>query len=87
MSSFQENLKMSCDSVIDSVRASSLNFSCQETPFSFYITLRKSFRKASHVRQLPRFPAQQAPQAEQHAQANNLKHAYDSIKYDLEDAL
>ena len=87
MSSFQENLKRSCDSVIDSVRTSSLNFSCQETPFSFYITLRKSFRKASHGQQLPRFPPQQAHQAEQLAQANYLRNAYNRIKYDLEDAL
>ena len=80
-------IKISCDSVIECVRASSLNFSCQETPYSFYITLRKSFRKGSHGHQLPSFPPQQAPQAEHHAQAINLKHAYDSIKYDLEDAL
>ena len=81
------SIKMSYDSVIECVRASSLNFSCQETPYSFYITLRKSFRKASHGHQLHSFPPQQAPQAEQHAQADILKHAYDSIKYDLEDAL
>ena len=90
MASIQDNLKISCDSVINSVRASSLNFSCQEKPFPFNITIRKSSRKASHCQQIPRFPLQQAHQAEQLAQANEnanrLSVAYSRLKYDLEDA-
>ena len=39
----------SCDSVINSVRASSLNFSIQETPYSLFLTIRKSFLKSTHV--------------------------------------
>jgi exonuclease VII small subunit len=38
-----QNVKNSCDNVLTSVRDSSLNFSLQETPFSIYITIRKSF--------------------------------------------
>ena len=38
-----QNVKNSCDKVLTSVRDSSLNFSLQETPFSIYITIRKSF--------------------------------------------
>ena len=39
-----------CESIIDSVRSSHLNFSIQETPFSLYLTIRKSYSK--------RFPTQ-----------------------------
>ena len=39
------NVQTSCDVVLSSVRESSLNFSVQETPFSLYITVRKSFSK------------------------------------------
>ena len=37
----------SCDFVISSVRNSFLNFSIQETPFSLYLTIRKSFSQTS----------------------------------------
>ena len=39
----------SCDSVISSVRASSLNFSIQETPYSLFLTIRKFFVKSTQV--------------------------------------
>ena len=41
------NVQNSCDFVIRSVRDSFLNYSIQETPFYLYITIRKSFSKAS----------------------------------------
>ena len=34
-----------CNTLQEHIRASGLNFSCQETPFSLYITVRKSFTK------------------------------------------
>ena len=34
-----------CNSLLGNIRESGLNFSCQETPFSMYITVRKSFSK------------------------------------------
>ena len=43
MATYLEN---TCDFLVHKIRASGLNFSCQETPYSFYITLRKSFTKS-----------------------------------------
>ena len=41
------SIQKSCDLVLASVRSSSLNYSSQETPFSIYLTIRKSFSKAT----------------------------------------
>ena len=40
-----EHLKNCCDIVRNSVHKSSLNYNLQETPWSIYITIRKSFAK------------------------------------------
>ena len=40
------SVQKSCDIVVNSVRSSFLNFSLQETPFSLYFTIRKSFVKS-----------------------------------------
>ena len=40
---FEPNVKHSCDLVMNGVRESCLNFSMQETPFSIYLSIRKSF--------------------------------------------
>ena len=39
------NIESSCNSIIQRIRSSGLNFSCQETPFSLYMTVRKSWAK------------------------------------------
>ena len=39
------SVKNSCDLIVNSVRDSFLNFSLQETPFSIYLTIRKSFAR------------------------------------------
>ena len=41
------SVQNSCDFVIGSVRDSFLNYSIQETPFSLYLTIRKSFSKVN----------------------------------------
>ena len=38
-------VQSSCDFLLQAVRNSGLNFSCQETPFSIFLTVRKSFVK------------------------------------------
>ena len=40
-----DHIQPSCDSILDSVRSSPLNYSVQETAFSLYVTIRKSTRK------------------------------------------
>ena len=39
------SMKSSCDLVLNSVRSSNLNYMCQETPFSIFLTIRKSYLK------------------------------------------
>ena len=39
------NINNSCSEVLDCIRNSNLNYSCQETPYSLYITVRKSWNK------------------------------------------
>ena len=39
------NIQKSCSEILNSVRNSNLNFSCQETPFSIYLTVRKSWNR------------------------------------------
>ena len=46
------SVQKGCEAIINCVRDSSLNFSLQETPYSMYITLRKSFVKS---RKAPNF--------------------------------
>ena len=38
----QGYLKKSCDSIMEAVRTSCLNYACQETPYFMYLTVRKS---------------------------------------------
>ena len=42
---FSPFIEKSCNSIIQNIRSSPLNFSLQETPFSIYITVRKSVVK------------------------------------------
>ena len=39
------NIHDSCSKILNSIRNSTLNYSCQETPYSMYITVRKSWNK------------------------------------------
>ena len=45
----EQNIQQSCDRILNNVRCSNLNFSLNETPFSIYITIRKSLTKVHHV--------------------------------------
>ena len=49
------NIKNSFDHIVNSVRDSLLNYSIQETPFSMYLTIRKSFSKAKQFDEVPAF--------------------------------
>ena len=93
---FQVNI--SCDSVLNSVRTSGLNYSCQETPYSLYLTLRKSFTQPRHVHHVPQ---PDHHQVEQNAELDKIRYqyekiledykhlerAYNNVKDDLEDAI
>ena len=42
-----EDIQNSCAKILSSVRNSNLNYSSQETPFSIYMTVRKSWNRKS----------------------------------------
>ena len=44
------NIQTSCDFILKNVRSSSLNYSVQETPFSQFLTIRKSLVKIRSIR-------------------------------------
>ena len=46
-----EFIKYSCEQILSSVRCSNLNFSSTETPYSLYLTIRKSIPKNFHPRE------------------------------------
>ena len=73
----QVNIK--CDSVLNTVRTSGLNFSCQETPYSLYLTLRKSFTQPRYDHQVPH---PNHHQAEQDAELDRIKSQYEKILED-----
>ena len=52
------NLETTCNFLLHAIRTSGLNFSCQETPFSIYVTVRKSYIQ-SRFSQTPEIKAAQ----------------------------
>ena len=60
-----------CNSLLEHIRDSGHNLSCQETPFSLYITVRKSFSKI-RSRNLS-FNTNDAP-VQQHSDIDDLRH-------------
>ena len=48
-----QDIQKSCQTIINQVRWSCLNFSLQETPFSLYVTIRKSYSKSQSISYAP----------------------------------
>ena len=61
-------IAISCDKILNSVRSTNLNFSCQETPFSLYLTIRKSLVKFNN----PHKPPAQANVVDNDGASDNL---------------
>ena len=81
------NMNDSCSQILNSIRKSALNYSCQETPYSIYVTIRKSWSKQNHqVFQVPLGQVQQAEQDLKAAKINSLNHELTVVKADLEKA-
>lgn len=77
-------IKRSCDLVINSVRNSSLNYSLQETPYSIYITLRKSCVKTCTLSKsdqlLPNCTTNQSHEFKDENQVNEVKDKLKSLE-------
>ena len=90
------NLENTCNSLLQNIRTSGLNFNCQETPFSIYVTVRKSFvQPRTNTKSFPDFKpvvvqehfTTDSKLSEVKVEHKNLKQAYDNVKNDLEDAI
>ena len=85
-------IQNSCQAIVNTVRVSGLNFSLQETPFSFYITVRKSALKPPKPH-IPDFQQSACdleliPQIEQlKSRCLFLENANRHLKSDYEDAV
>jgi hypothetical protein len=75
------NIETSCDQILYSVRSSQLNYSCQETPFSIYLTIRKTHHPKAHLEHVKK--------VDLNAVTNNLvkavEHEIASLKSEIED--
>ena len=95
-----DHLQNQCNLILQNVRSCGLNYNCQETPFSIYITLRKSL--VTYKSTLA--PPEVKPDPELYSQSpdkcdfnhkyeklaesyNSLQKAYDTLKDDFEDAV
>ena len=59
-------IESSCNSILQKIRTSGLNFSCQETPFSMYVTVRKSLTKQQRSNHLAASHGQPVGQPGEH---------------------
>ena len=89
------DLEKTCNFLLQNIRTSGLNFSFQETPFSMYVTLRKSFvQPRTNTNTFPEHfttESKLSEAKEKHEKLllthENLKQAYNNVKNDLEDAI
>ena len=95
-----DHLQNQCNLILQNVRSCGLNYTSQETPFSIYITLRKSLvtYKSSHaspeVKSDPELYSQSPTKCDFNhnyekleKSYNILQKAYDTLKDDFEDAV
>ena len=75
----QADARHTCDMLIASLRESNLNFLVQETPFSAFITIRKTFCRGAYKSVKNPLPEENA------VELNNLKHENEVLKNALED--
>ena len=75
----QADARHTCDMLIASLRESNLNFLVQETPFSAFITIRKTFCRGAYKSVKNPLPEVNA------VELKNLKHENEVLKNALED--
>ena len=73
-----------CGKILCSVRSSNLNYACQETPYSIYLTIRKSWSKHQQVQQQQEY-VQQLPQPLSQVELNLKDQEIENMKCELED--
>ena len=87
-------VQKSCQSILDTVRQSNLNFAIQETPFSIFITIRKSLNKTSnfeitpnqtHPSLAPEYPELRANLMQLEKANHILKSNYEAATLEIEE--
>ena len=73
-----------CDNILNSVRTSNLNYVCQETPYSIYLTIRKSWRKHQQVQQEELPKSAFKDEIDLKDEKNDLKNELDDLKAKLQ---
>ena len=84
------NVKASSDFLLHSVRSSGLNYVCQETPFSIFLTVRKTFVKSttpSNTTSILEPEKCNVKQEKLLEDNNSLKEAFNRLKNDYGDAI
>ena len=76
----ETKLNSSCDSILQRIRSSGLHFSCQETPWSIYVTLRKSFIQSNKNQTSLSSPTAVANLSTM-SEFNRLKSELENLKY------
>ena len=78
------NINESCSTILNNIINSALNYSCQETPYSIYITIRKSWSKQNTAFKAPDRQAQQIDQDLKVVEIKSLNNKLGAVKADLE---
>ena len=83
----ETNIQKSCFSIMNNIRSTNLNYAVQETPFSIYVTIRKSLIKSKIIQF--HSTTQPEPYADEisklKARCNFLEHANETLKMKYED--
>ena len=90
LSELESFIHNSYNSVLDNLRSSHLNFGISETPFSIYITIRKSLKKSSFTKfssQVPSKLVQDVPVSKIKSRCKFLEDANEALKIDLDYAV
>ena len=83
------NIDHACSNILTSIRTSCLNYSSQETPYSIYITIRKSWKRDYQTHQAPLEQVQKKQQDGLNiklVEVDTLNHELQSVRADLDTA-
>ena len=74
-----------CDEILTNIRGCNLNYYCQETPYSIYLTIRKSWSRHHHpVQQLPEHSGQPLNLELQSQEIKSLRTECQNLRAELE---
>ena len=72
MATCTSTIQETCGRILQTVRTSNLNYSCQETPFSIYLNIRKSLSKHQQIYEVVQQPSQPDDQVQLEARVYKI---------------